>query len=449
MKKIISALTLMALTSGLSAAATETSAKNVILMISDGIGFNGWEAARYSYDGNALPYDNAGFSFYGCTTYSANNPAGYDAAQYWSNFNYQKSGATDSASAATALYTGQKNYDGTIAVDTTPERNPLTTIAEIAAGLGKSTGAISSVEFSHATPGTVDAHNTSRNNYAAIANEMIYNSDLDVIMGAGLNASGDQKYVGGHATLADITDADGANGFTYINSVADFQALANGTMTADKVLGITVGTTLGDSYWANPNDESIVPTLETMTKGAINVLSQNDNGFFLMVEGGAVDWENHGNRWNTMLIEQMDFDNSVAAVMDWVEANSSWDETLLIITADHETGGIWGAKGDYVHTVDPVTGEVTVAYNSGSHTNALVPLWAKGAGSEMFDSLVCYVDGQADAFWSEEFGWQWDGSVIDNTDVFTVMNSAVVPEPATIALLSIGAAAAIRRRRNA
>ena len=473
MKKLISTLVLLAVAA--VASAETAKAKNVILMISDGLGFNGWEAAR-NFEG-ALPYDNAGFEFYGCTNYSANgvvNGSSYEGSQYWSDFTYQDRYATDSASAATALYAGEKIYDGQLNVSTSGQT--LKTIAEYASAKGYATGAVSSVEFSHATPAAVAAHNTSRNNYADIANEMIYNSNLDVIMGAGMDANSQQKYIGGLDTAAAIKDAANngttLNGYTTITEVADFQALANGTITADKVLGATYGSTIGDLYQPGQNDESIVPTLDTMTKGALNVLSQNDNGFFLMVEGGAIDWQNHANLMDRMITEQVDFDNAVASTMAWIEANGGWEENLLIVTADHETGGIWGSDG-YTHVGNPgegvvptygstvsgredlgtapVSGGMTadVVYNSGNHTNSIVPLWAKGAGSDMFASLVDGADSSARDFWSADYGWDasWDGSYIDNTDVFTVMMGSEVPEPCTIALLSLGGVAALRRRR--
>lgn len=452
----------------LSASGVNATAKNVILMISDGLGMNGWEAAKLSgsnmvYDG----YEGTKVHFYGMTTYMLNadgTPQGYDAGQMWSDFNYTKgnddyTAFTDSAAAATAMYAGKKTYQGAIGVD--QDQKPVTSYFEIAAAQGKANGAVSSVEMSHATPAAVAAHNVSRNNYADIANEMIYNSQLDVIMGAGPGHA-TEKYIGGPSTLADIKDADGANGFTYIHTPEEFKALANGGAAApEKVIGLADTTyTLGNEYWPHENDESLVPRLETMTKGALNVLSTNLDGFALMVEGGAVDWENHGNRFDTMLIEQRDFDNSVAAVIDWVETSSSWEETLLIVTADHETGMIWGEgtwtdidkDGYYSTGVDVFNsfqrvqdadqdGIAEVLYGSGGHTNQLVPLWAMGAGSELFAGLVDGIDSEAAQFWNGAFDETWNGFYIDNTDIFTVMNqasAAPVPEPSTVLLLGMG-----------
>lgn len=427
-------------------------AKNVILMISDGQGFNTIQATDY-FTGNTAVYESFTTKLAMQTT-SANNAAGYDPSAMASTFGYSLAGATDSASAATAMYTGVKNYDGQINWSTTG--SALTTYFEMAAQAGKSTGAISSVEFSHATPGAVAAHNVSRNNYAAIAQEMIYNSDLDVIMGAGYPGSTD-KYVGGPTVVADIADGSTTADHQVITSVSDFQALASGTLTTSKVLGIAKAPyTLSDVYKPGTNDESIVPTLTTMTKGALNVLGQDPNGFAVMIEGGAVDWEGHANNLAAQITEQIDFNNSVQAVVDWVNANSSWDETLLIVTADHETGGLFGgddsagyfdvngdgqftAGVDYAHIADNGAGNLPgYSWNSGNHTNQLVPLFAMGAGSELFNNFVVGNDSNLAGYYGLD-GNVWTGAYIDNTSVFQVMaDTSEVPVPGAVWLLGSG-----------
>ncbi|VEG26019.1 alkaline phosphatase [Actinomyces howellii] len=128
-----------------------------------------------------------------------------------------------------------------------------------------------------------------------------------------------------------------------------------------------------------------VPSLATMTRGALNRLSTDSNGMFLMVEGGAVDWAGHSNFTNHLIEEQTDFNEAVQAVVDWVETSSSWEETLVIVTADHETGYLAGVEANPNWT--PMAGQADrlpeVTWHSGNHTNALVPFYVRGNGADL------------------------------------------------------------------
>lgn len=135
-----------------------------------------------------------------------------------------------------------------------------------------------------------------------------------------------------------------------------------------------------------------LPSLAEMVRGGLNVLDNNPKGFFVMIEGGAIDWANHDNQKGRMLEEMKSFSDAVDTVINWVNANSSWDETLLIVTADHESGDLWGGT-----TFMPVKDNgrnfmPTLKYNSTNHTNALVGLWAKGAGAEMYSLMAGETD---------------------------------------------------------
>ena len=509
----VSLALLLALSLTNPAGAQEQDAKNVILMISDGIGFNGWLASDY-YQGRA------GEQSYQVTRPNGTEPVmvgmahdaltlldetgqvlasganaedaaaavrqGYDPQTRWNRFentfrndfppvDLGYTSYTDSAAAGSTMQTGRKTANGRINVDWTGAID-LTTIAQIAIDQSRSAGAVSTVMASHATPASVIAHNVSRDHYAAIFNEMVA-SELDVIMGAGhplYDGNGRKvpqseldddrfRYVGGRATWNRLTSDDGLNGFTFLDQVSDFQKLADGETLPERVVGIArSNTTLQAARDDLPDHDTVsgmarrddVPSLASMVVGALNVLDQNPEGFYLLAEGGAVDWMGHANNMPRFIEEQMDFDRAVAAVIEWVEKHSSWDETLLIVTSDHETGGIWGA-GTFQNGVggpvaktrskealkaarfDP-TGDIFNEFRavqnrgkgrlpgyqwaSGNHTNELVTLWAIGAGAEQFHEFT-RTDLRAKVLWGDPYGW--DGDYVDNTAVFHVMNEAL------------------------
>jgi len=427
--------------------------KNVILLISDGQGYNTVMATDYWTDTTPV-YETFPIQ-YGVSTFSAGKigpppiPAiGYDPVQAWSNFNYviTPNSATDSASAATSLATGVKVYDNQLNISTIGMQ--LMTITEIARDLGKASGVVTTVMWSHATPAGMFAHNASRNNYPAIANEMIDGtSPLNVIMGAGnpgfddngLPAVNSTQYVGGDTAWGQLTSGTHPHGWSLIQDKTEFENLAdNSNPTVTKVVGTfqafsttqqsrTLAVKGADP--ANPSGVAFntnVPSLATMSKGALNVLNKNPKGFFLMVEGGAVDWANHGNNLGSMIEEQMDFNAAVQTAVDWVNANSNWDDTLLLVTADHETGFLLGPiQGVFNEVInngkDVLPG---AAYNSTMHSNSLVPVYAFGKGAQL---LAGYAN-QRDPV---------RGRYVDNTEIFWVMNgkSAYCSQPFLLLLL--------------
>jgi alkaline phosphatase len=390
--------------------------KNIIIMIADGGGYNQFISTNYYTDGksNSELYERFPVSFPVCTSpaqsgkFKSKNGLswanGYNSAMTYSDSVWRTNGVTGSATAATAMATGRKTYNGAIAMDI--YFKPLETIAEKAKSLGKSAGVVTAVPFAHATPASFVAHNVLRSNYEEIAQEMI-ESNIDIIFGCGnpnYDNSGnkitpnDFQYVGGEEYWKKFLESQGNR--KLISSKDEFLKLIKNP-TRDKLLGLPeVYTTLqedrdGDKYaipFSVPFNDNL-PSLEDMSLAALNSLNLNENGFFLMIEGGAVDWASHSNYKGRMIEEQTDFNKAVKAVYDWVEKNSSWSETLLIITADHETGYITGINGFDSEIESRGKGEQPLMqFNSTHHTNVLVPLYAKGVGADLFDDYADEVD---------------------------------------------------------
>lgn len=441
--------------------------KNVIIMISDGCGYNHIQATDlYQYgEFNSQSYEKFPVKYF-VSTYPGMadigdsifyQPAPYNTDSAWTNFNYVKRDMTCSAAAGTALATSFKTYNGSIGMRA-DKKKELPNLCELAKSKNKSAGVVTSVQWCHATPATFVAHNLYRDNYSQIAKYMLLDSKVDVIMGCGhpyydedgkkrdfaktFNYVGDSltwnylncgaltfKYKDSSKTVQDV-DGDGApDAWTLIESKKDFEKLTTGN-TPKRVLGTAqVYKTLQqergfhDANYFNgqklpaedpdsliKNSTQTVPELSTMALGAINVLDNNKNGFFLMIEGGAIDWAAHGNQTGRTIAEEIRFNNTVNAVIDWVEKNSSWDETLLIVTADHETGYITqpftsNPPQNWEQLPKSEKGKIpNIQWNSTNHTNSLVPMFAKGAGSELFKVLADENDIKR-------------GKYIDNTEI--------------------------------
>ena len=453
------------LTTAASAAtgADATSPKNVILLISDGAGYNTFDAANLYDSGTSLnqvsvdPATGAVEHVAGAPTqvydewpvqvgqshFSAGGRGGYTPEEAWGDFSWVSEGATDSAAAGTALATGVKTTNGTLGFDA--EGNKLLTVGEQAKAVGKAAGVVSSVPFAHATPAAFVAHNQSRNDYQGIAREMI-DSDLDVIMGGG-HPNFTDAHTTRQANYNWIAEEDfsrvskGETGFSFVDAKSSFDDLAVAEETPERVFGLAqVAETLqynrpgieNDAVLPGTDPANDVPALQTMTRGALNVLDQDEDGFFLMVEGGAIDWAGHANQTTRIVEEQNDFNDSVEAVNEWVEANSSWDETLVIVTADHETGYLAGPDAGEKWT--PLTGTAgelpNATWHSGGHTNQLVPVFAKGAGSELLAQRATSYDTVR-------------GAYLDNTDIgealFDFVGHAGAKDDSSVALqASIG-----------
>ncbi|WGF89865.1 alkaline phosphatase [Marinivivus vitaminiproducens] len=438
-------------------------AKNVILLVSDGAGSTTWDAASYYQHGGLghEAYDDFAVKRY-MTTLSADSldaigeydPAkAWDAAastgayngnvtdypNYYDALEYLRDTPTDSAAAGTALASGTKVPNGMLNVDA--DGNELVNLGDLAVESGRELGIVTSVQWSHATPAAFGAHNADRNDYAGVAQEMIDTGKASVIMGAGhpfYDGNGelrapegedDFQYIGGVEGYMDLVS--GNTDYTFFDSREAFEALADGTWEVapgEKVLGTAqVGSTLQfdrDGVAMDPLNDN-VPDLATMTKGALNVLGDDEDGFFLAVEGGAVDWAAHANNLPRMIQEQRDFNDTVEAVTEWVEENSSWEETMVVVTTDHANGLLLGPDSDEDAFETPLNqgqGALPlVRWHSDNHTNELVPVWANGAGSDKIAGAATRQDPGLAAFGAEGE----EQFYLDNTDIFHAMASAM------------------------
>jgi alkaline phosphatase len=361
--------------------------------------------------------------------------------------------ATDSASAATALGTGFKTDGGNIAWRTgDPAIGRLTTIAEMYRNQKKAAiGVVSTVPFTHATPASFVSHNVNRNNYQAIAQEIITSVRPDVVIG------------GGHPTYNDAAGLTGANAYQYIGAV-EYANLKSSTeyALAERRTGIDGGTALltkadeavrnkqklfglfggvgGNFEYHNVSNDGSAsitrgstenPTLAQAATAALKVLNQNSNGFFLMLEQGDIDWANHANNYKQMIGGMWDLDQAIKAVEAFIDQpgdDLDWSNTLVIVTSDHGNSFMridtskklakgklpqqtTTAPAGYVAGLSYYPGqEITYGFDGKGmvdHTNEPVTVYARGSGNQRF---ILY-----------EGSWYPNSRLVDNTHIYQVM----------------------------
>lgn len=420
-----------------SALSAHAAPKNIIFMLADGMGYAHVEAASYYRFGEAKGQVYWDFVHMPVSTYSANNKEGYNVDKAWEDFKYFMRVPTDSAASATTLSTGVKTMNGRIGQG--PDGEPLRHIIEDAEAMGKATGAVSTVMFAHASPASFVTHHVTRRDYEALARKMIGESAVDLIIGAGhpfydndaqriaSDAAPEYKCVGGEETWQALqaskpfADADGdgeGDAWTLVDSTEGLMALKTGD-TPKRVLGVLpVAATLQVDRGGEEKADAFetprnagVPTMSDLMEISLNVLDDDPEGFFLFAEGGAVDWASHGNQPGRLVEEQIDFDKAIETVVAWVEENSSWEETALFITGDHECGYVTGPGSgeEWQPIVNNGKGKQPgLEFHSSSHTNQLLPVFAKGAGTEKLRDHVRGEDKRR-------------GAYIDNTDINMVM----------------------------
>ena len=244
-------------------------------------------------------------------------------------------GMTDSASAATAYATGQDTLVGALSV--TPDGGRLPTILQTAKRHGKSTGLISTSEITHASPAAFAAHVIDRDQYAAIADQFFDNQwsgqpMVDVLLGGGL-------------AYFRREDRDLVAEFVAAGYTTAFDSGQLATADGPKLLGL-----FADEWLASAWDrDQATPSLTDMTRAALDILKEDPDGFFLLVEGSQIDWAAHDNDVVGVISEMEDFNAAVAAALEFAARSG---DTLLVITADHETSGMSLGRDD-IYRWDP------------------------------------------------------------------------------------------------
>ncbi len=319
--------------------------RNVVLMIGDGMGISQISAALVANKGELyLEYFPVG---------------GFMKVNSSSGVN------TDSGASATAMATGSKTFNGMIGID--KYENKQKTIIEIAESKGFATGIVVTSSVTHATPAAFISHVLSRNYYEMIAAQYL-KIDIDVFIGGGRKNF--QHRMDERNLLVELMQ----KGYQLAMNLDDLNNVTSGKvaglLSASHLPAVQVGR--GDM-------------LERSTKKALELLNQNEKGFFLLVEGSQIDWGGHGNDLDYIIEETLDFDKAIGIVLEFAVEDH---ETLVIVTADHETGGLAMTGGDMRK------GNVEGKFSTKGHTADMVPVFAYGPGSEEF------------------------GGIIDNTDIF-------------------------------
>lgn len=320
---------------------------NIIFMIGDGMGVPQVSSAYYF--GDSLPnfsrFKQIGFHQTSATDYTI----------------------TDSAAGATAFSTGEKTYKRAIGVSV--DSLPQETILERLQGEGYQTGLISLTSITHATPASFYAHVTDRDMHEEIASQLV-ESNVDFFAGGG------KKFFNQRT--------DGKNLF---EELVDKNYHLDTLELSETIKGKKNAYVLADDGIPSKIDGR-GDYLSEATTMALNYFDQREEPFFMMVEGSYIDWGGHAENAEMMISEVADFDKTLGVVLDYVEAHPN---TLLVVTADHETGGVSIGKH---YEVDKSTGKkkevpekVTVYFNSNQHSGELIPVFAKGKGAENFQGI--------------------------------------------------------------
>ena len=290
------------------------SARNVILLIGDGMGLSQIYAGRVKVNGPDHPFAFETLPDRGLATTCS------------------ESGITDSAAASTALNSGHKTRNGMI--DTGPEEERFVNIADFIHAR-RAVGVVTTVRVWDATPAGAVAHASLRSQRRSIAQEMVTQTRPEVIMGGGASAylPNASPFARSELDRLDMVGLARDEGYSVVRTAAELQAQDLGR--ASRLLGLFA---LEDmAYELDRKPDSTEPHLSEMAAAALDVLDNDPRGFFALIEGGAIDHACHGTDLDRMLGEVAEFNRTVDLALAYA---ASHPDTLVIVTADHETGGM-------------------------------------------------------------------------------------------------------------
>ena len=365
-------------------------AKYVFYFIGDGMGFNHVSLTEYWLGHTQGVFDSRPLSF------SQFPVLGWAVTHSESNL------ITDSAAAGTALSTGNKTKNGMLA--TGPDSTALTSISYKIHDAGYKVGISSTVGINHATPAAFYGHNVNRGNYYEIASE-IPASEFEFFAGGGaIESTGDDE------DKVSVYEAIEKGGYVIAEGMDDFVAKKDG---AQKMMLLQKDGRLRTELPYAIDMKEYDMTQADLVRASIDFLyDEEGEGFFVMSEGGRIDWASHGNDTKAVILETLSLSDAVAEAVRFY--NEHPDETLIVVTADHETGGLtlsW-EKGYNLYLdkleeiccskdmvseeererMNEISHEARIGWTTGDHSAANVPVFAIGAGSDLFSGRMDNTD---------------------------------------------------------
>ncbi len=321
-----------------SAAFAQNKPKNIIFMVGDGMGVSQIYAGLTANKGH-LNLEQV-------------KVIGFHRNQASDNY------VTDSAAGATAFATGKQTYNGAIGLDSL--KQPSVTLLELAEQKGLSTGLVTTCDITDATPSSFIAHQLKRSMHEEIAADFL-KTDVDVVIGGG------RKFFEKRVDKRNLLDSLRKKNYQVLGDIQSMASVHQGKLV---------------NLYADENpvkmSEGRGDALLKSTQKAIELVGTNKKGFFVLIEGSQIDWGGHANDAPYAIAEMIDFDSSIGWVLDFARKNK---ETLVVITADHETGGMALMGGNMK------TGEVNAAFTTKGHTGQMIPVFAFGPGADDFSGI--------------------------------------------------------------